>query len=875
MTLTSDAKKTILISVDLSELRVAVVEEGRTVEALIERRGQGSLAGNIYKGKIDNVLRGMEAAFVDLGLPRNGFLYVDDVVVPGQDPKTRRRRKIDELLKPGQEVLVQVVKDSMGTKGPRVTMELSIAGRFLVLSPHGEGSGVSRRLPDGERERLRKLAKSLEREDGGIIVRTAAAGATAEDLERDLRFLHKMWAQVEARAKPAKPGSLVYAEADLSLKVIRDLLARNVDEVLVDSERQYRRILGWVRTHAARVRRPDQALHRHGAAVRAPRRRPGDPARPCNRRVDLPSGGYLIFDYAEAFTIIDVNTGRFVGSSGRLEDTITRNNIEAAREVMRQLRLRDIGGIIVIDFIDMASAKNRTEVLNVLQAELEHDRTKTYLVEISPLGLVEMTRQNVTAGVREILTRICPTCGGEGVVLSEQTMAVEAERRLRKLARASGSEAYLVRLNAKVASGLVGPGGTKLIELENETGKRFTLEPVERMPLSEVDVILEGTRAEVDGSAMPVADGDEITVRISEPHMYNVTDGVARLDGGYPVVVGGAIGYIGQQHKVRIDRATRTTAYATLLDAKPTAMDTPPEPDDYELPEFEREVGERLELEDRRPRSRRKAPAKPPRGGREGRRRARMRTRRRPTSRRRRPSRGGARGPSRPPRRPPPRARPPSSRPARSRPRRRAAPNRRRPATPTWWMRAEGGEEATANRRRRRGKRGGRGRSKARRGERRRSRARAGGRAGLDPCVRRRRRARPPRRRPPRPRGRAGGPPPGAPRHRPQPPPTRRAIRHRHPRHRLQRPPSRRPCPSPRPRRRATASGPRMSPSAACSEGSSVGRGALQGPLVPFRGLCTRSLRSAASSTASSRGRSFWSTGSRMPPARRSRPSCS
>ncbi|HEY8860284.1 MAG TPA: Rne/Rng family ribonuclease, partial [Gaiellales bacterium] len=610
MTLTSDAKKTILISVDLSELRVAVVEEGRTVEALIERRGQGSLAGNIYKGKIDNVLRGMEAAFVDLGLPRNGFLYVDDVVVPGQDSKNRRRRKIDELLKPGQEVLVQVVKDSMGTKGPRVTMELSIAGRFLVLSPHGEGSGVSRRLPDGERERLRKLAKSLEREDGGIIVRTAAAGATAEDLERDLRFLHKMWAQVEARAKPAKSGSLVYAEADLSLKVIRDLLARNVDEVLVDSERQYRRILGWVRTtqpeFVERIKLytdPVPLFERYGVdqAILST----------LNRRVDLPSGGYLIFDYAEAFTIIDVNTGRFVGSSGRLEDTITRNNIEAAREVMRQLRLRDIGGIIVIDFIDMASAKNRTEVLNVLQAELEHDRTKTYLVEISPLGLVEMTRQNVTAGVREILTRICPTCGGEGVVLSEQTMAVEAERRLRKLARASGSEAYLVRLNAKVASGLVGPGGTKLIELENETGKRFTLEPVERMPLSEIDVILEGTRAEVNGSAVPVADADELTVRISEPHMYNVTDGVARLDGGYPVVVGGAIGYIGQQHKVRIDRGTRTTAYATLLDAKPTAMDTPPEPDDYELPEFEREVGERLELEDRRPRSRRKTPAKP------------------------------------------------------------------------------------------------------------------------------------------------------------------------------------------------------------------------------------------------------------------------
>ena len=611
MTLTSNVSKTILISVDLSELRVAVVEEGRTVEALIERRGEGSLAGNIYKGKIDNVLRGMEAAFVDLGLPRNGFLYVDDVVVPGQDPKSRRRRKIDELLKPGQEVLVQVVKDSMGTKGPRVTMELSIAGRFLVLSPHGEGSGVSRRLPDGERERLRKLAKSLEADQGGIIVRTAAAGATADDLERDLRFLHKMWAQVEARAKPAKAGSLVYAEADLSLKVIRDLLARNVDEVLVDSERQYRRILGWVRTtqpeFVDRIKLYSDStplFERYGVdqAILST----------LNKRVDLPSGGYLIFDYAEAFTVIDVNTGRFVGSSGRLEDTITRNNIEAAREVMRQLRLRDIGGIIVIDFIDMASAKNRAEVLKVLQAELENDRTKTYLVEISPLGLVEMTRQNVTAGVREILTRTCPTCGGEGVVLSEQTMAVEAERRLRRLARSSGAEAFQVRLNAKVASGLVGPGGMKLLELERETGKFFTLEPVERMLLSEVDVIREGSRAEVDGDGLPFADGDERTIKISEPHMYNVTDGVARIDGGYPVVVGGAIGYVGQQHKVRIDRATRTAAYATLLDAKPTAIDLPPEPGDYELPEFDREVGERLELEQRtRPRTRRKTPAKP------------------------------------------------------------------------------------------------------------------------------------------------------------------------------------------------------------------------------------------------------------------------
>ena len=421
MTLISDVTKTILISVDLSELRVAVVEEGRTVEALIERRGEGSLVGNIYKAKVDNVLRGMEAAFVDLGLPRNGFLHVNDVVVPGTtSSRTRRRRKIDEVLKPGQEVLVQVVKDSMGTKGPRVTMELSIAGRFLVLSPNGEaGSGVSRRLPDGERERLRKLAKALEVEEGGVIVRTAAAGATAEDLDRDLRFVRRIWSQVSSSAETKKAPSIVHAEADLSLKVIRDLLARNVQEVLVDSERQYRRILGWVR-----VTQPEfvDRIKLYSDAVPLFERHGVDQAilSTLNKRVDLPSGGYLIFDYAEAFTVIDVNTGRFVGSSSRLEDTITRNNIEAAREVMRQLRLRDIGGIIVIDFIDMEVTRNREAVLQKLRESLAKDKTRTQVFDVSHLGLVEMTRKNVSEGLLESFSRVCQECGGRGVLLFEE-----------------------------------------------------------------------------------------------------------------------------------------------------------------------------------------------------------------------------------------------------------------------------------------------------------------------------------------------------------------------------------------------------------------------------------------------------------------------
>ncbi|MDX6523632.1 MAG: ribonuclease, partial [Gaiellales bacterium] len=597
MTVIANTIKTILISVDLSELRVAVLEEGRTVETYIERRGAGSIAGNIYKARIDNILPAIDAAFVDFGAPKNGFLQVKDVVVPGISATTRRRKKISDMLSNGQDILVQIEKNPMKTKGARVTMELSIAGRFLVLTPGGEGSGVSKRLPDGERERLRKLVKQLETEDVGVIARTAAAGATLEDLERDLRFLRKIWAQVEARAKASPTKSLVHQDGDLSLRVIRDLLTRNVDKVVVDSERQYRRILGWVRTT-----QPEFAdrIHLHSgsqslfeqygveAAIRST----------LNRRVDLPSGGYQLFDYAEAFTVIDVNSGSSTRQS-HLEETTLRTNVEAAREVLRQLRLRDIGGIIVIDFIDLEREKNRKDLLAVLQEELTKDRTKTYLVDISPLGLVEMTRQNVTEGVRETLTSLCPTCGGEGRVLSQDTMAVEAERKLRKLARTSSSEAFRIRLNAKVAAKLVGAGGAKLLELEAETHKFFTLEAEMRLPLEELDVIDEGTRAEVDGDSLPVKEGSEQRLKITEPHMFNLSDGVARLDGGYTVVVGGAISYVGQEHRVRIDRATRTTAYATLLDAKPAPIELPPEPGEFELPDFDREVGERLELEER------------------------------------------------------------------------------------------------------------------------------------------------------------------------------------------------------------------------------------------------------------------------------------
>ncbi len=495
-------KKEIFVSVGVHEQTVAVLEDGKPAEVYLARPGLRKVAGNIYKGVVDNVLPGMEASFVDIGLEKNGFLYVDEIVVPELEGK-RHGRRIQELIARGEEVLVQAVKDPMGTKGARLTTEISLPGRFVVYTPYGDGIGVSRRLDDDERERLKKICKALEVPEGGLIVRTAAEGASEQELAGDLGLLLKLWETIRGRASRTKAPALVYQEADLPLRIVRDLFIRDFERVVVDHERTYRKIVAYLKRTspelAARVERyrgKEPLLEKSGVqeAVQST----------LGRRVDLPSGGYLIFDYAEAFTVIDVNTGRFVGgrgkaSQGRLEDTITKNNLEAVNEVVRQLRLRDIGGIIVIDFIDMANPKNRQLVEDALNAELERDRTKTYVVEISPLGLVEMTRQNVTDGPREILTVSCPTCTGDGVIVSPETHAVEVERRLRRHVAGSKAEAFLVELHSEVAKILIGPDGTHLEELEKETGRRFAFKTKKSFRLDRFQVLSEGKASEIDG----------------------------------------------------------------------------------------------------------------------------------------------------------------------------------------------------------------------------------------------------------------------------------------------------------------------------------------------------------------------------------------
>src|SRR5215208_6689811 len=545
----------------------------RVAEVYFERRGGRSIVGNIYKGKVDNVLPGLEAAFVDFGLEKNGFLHVDEIVLPGVDQVRRGRGKesgarITDLLKPGKEIVVQVIKDPLKTKGARLTMELTIAGRYMVYAPTGEGIGVSRRLDDGERARLRAEAKGLDLGGGGAIIRTAAHGATRADFERELAYLFKLNEVLQKRVEESTAPALVFQEADLSVRVVRDIFSAHFERAIVDDPKQHQRLISFFTRTAPelvdRVELWDDATTSLFEAYGV------DPVIEgmLSRRVDLPSGGYLMIDYAEALTVIDVNTGSYTGKgkTARLEDTITRTNLEAADEVVNQLRLRDIGGIIVIDFIDMARARNRDAVLKTLRKALDEDRTKTFVVEISPLGLVEMTRQNVTDGAREIMTKACPTCGGEGVVKSEETIAIEAERRLRELvaeAASDGPEAYLVRMNPKVTAYFTAEGARVLHGLEEETNRFFHFTGSEGLPLDHFAIVEAGPRAEIEEQSVPFREGEEVHVDIVEPHMYSEDDAVAKVD-GYLIEVADAIGHVGEKMLVRIEQAGRTTARAVL-----------------------------------------------------------------------------------------------------------------------------------------------------------------------------------------------------------------------------------------------------------------------------------------------------------------------
>jgi ribonuclease E len=410
-------RKQMLVRVLPHQTQVVVLEGPVLVEHYVAGQDRSSLVGNIYLGKVRNVLPGMEAAFVDFGSSKNGVIYAADVKNPSAR-RNGRHPRIEESLSEGEEILVQVAKDAMGAKGARLTGMPSLAGRYLVLVPNSDSQGISRRLPDSERGRLREVLDVVKPEGFGVIVRTAALHASAEEIASDIQRLVRVWGEIEQAASGGGAPRLVHEEPDLLTKVIREHFTADFRRLLIDSSIAYEQVCNYLRATA-----PDLvskvSLYEEEMGLFERYHVEDQLRKALDRKVYLPSGGHLVIDRTEALTVIDVNTGRFVGSSS-LEETVLQNNLEAAEEIGRQLRLRDIGGIIVIDFIDMEIEGNQQKVLRRLRETLAKDKTRTQVFDVSHLGLVEMTRKNVSAGLIESFSEPCTVCGGRGVILHEE-----------------------------------------------------------------------------------------------------------------------------------------------------------------------------------------------------------------------------------------------------------------------------------------------------------------------------------------------------------------------------------------------------------------------------------------------------------------------
>jgi ribonuclease G len=498
--------KQLLIDAAPWETRVAVLEEATLVELHVERGRERGLAGNVYKGRVIRVLPGMQAAFVDIGLEKAAFLHVSDLADPDAvpiaddgeelddvDAPPRRRVRyapIEERLKKGHELLVQVSKEPMGTKGARVTAHVSLPGRYLVHMPGTDHIGISRRIEDPEeRDRLRDAVESERAEDGGgFIVRTACEGATKREIRDDVRFLTRLWSHIQGTAARATAPALVHRDLDLVLRVLRDLFTTDVDRVVVNDAEEHARVVEFVeafmprladRVHVYQGATP--LFDQHGIETKI--------ARALDRRVWLKSGGYLVVDQTESLTTIDVNTGRYVGKKDQ-EETVLRTNMEAAKQVVHQLRLRNIGGIIVIDFIDMEKAANRAKVFEALQEAARADKARSNLLRISELGLVQMTRKRTRESLGQRLLETCPHCDGLGRLRATETIAYDALRRVQH-ATADGTGALVLSVHPAVAEFLRGDAAAHVRTLAARLGRPLRIHAESEFARDEIAVAAE------------------------------------------------------------------------------------------------------------------------------------------------------------------------------------------------------------------------------------------------------------------------------------------------------------------------------------------------------------------------------------------------
>ena len=497
-------KRQIIINASAHETRVALLEDDVLVELMLERSDNQRIVGNIYLGRVEGVLPGIQAAFVDIGSEKAGFLHVSDLA--DEDPEAseeergiKRYPPIQTLIKKGEDILVQVTKEAIGTKGPRVTAQISLPGRNLVYMPRSEHVGVSRKIDSREeRTRLRRLIKSLlPPKGGGAIVRTVGEGAGKKQLDRELKALIKTWNRVEKHVQEAKPPSLIHQEAQLTVGIIRDLFSEKVDSLIVDSKEAYREIRDYLeavdpdllkRVKPYNGREPVFDKFGIEEEIRLS----------YEKKVELPSGGHIVIEPTEALVSIDVNTGRYTGKKDP-EKTILRTNVDAAREIARQLRLRDIGGIIVCDFIDMEEKANRDRVLQELRTHLGRARARTKAFQISDLGLVEMTRQRVRPSLYHSMTDDCPYCGGAGRIVTPTTVVRRLERAIHRIAMAGEERRLVIRLHPQVALHVLELEPNLLRSLEREHRVDIDIRDDPLMRADEFKIL--AGRADVDVTA--------------------------------------------------------------------------------------------------------------------------------------------------------------------------------------------------------------------------------------------------------------------------------------------------------------------------------------------------------------------------------------
>jgi ribonuclease G len=496
--------KDLIVSTTPHETKVALLEDGLLSEFFIEREAKRSVVGNIYQGLVTRVLPGMQSAFVDLGLERDAFLYVADVLEDldenllspeeqssaGNGDHRGSAAPIEERLREGQTVLVQVLKEPLGTKGARITSHSSLPGRYLVFMPTVQHVGVARKITDDEeRRRLKVLLKEIrqERGGGGFIARTAASGRSRDDFDRDARYLTRTWDEVRALAQRQSPPALLHRELSLVQRLLRDILNEDIASIRLDSQREFERTLDLVNQLqpelAPRVRlysKPGSIFDEHGVSAELERA-----LRP---RVWLASGGYIVINQTEALVAIDVNTGRYVGRK-KLEDTILKTNIEAAREIVRQIRLRDLGGIIVVDFIDMEERKSRQKVMAALEEALRRDRSPTKVLSINEFGLVVITRKRVKQSLERTLCQPCPYCTGTGLVKSVATVCSEIYDEVRKLAGDMKGSPLLLRVNPEVARALAADESGVIEDLSTAVGMPIRVQGDPLLHQEQFDVV--------------------------------------------------------------------------------------------------------------------------------------------------------------------------------------------------------------------------------------------------------------------------------------------------------------------------------------------------------------------------------------------------